>query len=136
MPPVPQHPSYTRRTLPALRRLSVLLLIMSSTQSLITSRGIAGAGIPKREYMDRKLSEDFEGIIEGRSLYSHKQGHQGVSIIDGGAFSVKYAMPIISDGDVVGCVASVYSGEDQSDNATESKLIQTAAAFLGKQFEN
>ena len=105
---------------------------------IVTDRDsvIAGAGIPKREYMDRKLSEDFEGIIEGRSLYSHKQGHQGVSIIDGGAFSVKYAMPIISDGDVVGCVASVYSGEDQSDNATESKLIQTAAAFLGKQFEN
>lgn len=104
---------------------------------IITDRDsvIASAGVPKREYMDRKLSEELENIIEARSLYSHKQGHQGVSVVDGGASFVKYAMPIISDGDVVGCVASIYTGEDQSDNLTESKLIQTAATFLGRQFE-
>lgn len=106
--------------------------------TIVTDRDsvIASAGISKREYTDRKLSEEFKNIIEARSLYSHKQGHSGVSIVEGGSSYIKYAMPIIADGDVIGCVASIYSGEDQSDSITEAKLIQTAASFLGKQFEN
>jgi len=49
-------------------------------------------------------------------------------------------MPIISEGDIVGCVASV--ADASSENAheinveLESKLIQTAATFLGKQLES
>ena len=105
---------------------------------IVTDRDsvVASAGISRREYTDRKLSEEFENIIEGRSLYSHKQGHQGVCIVDGGTSFIKYAMPIISDGDIVGCVASIYTGEDQNDNLTEAKLVQTAASFLGRQFES
>ena len=105
---------------------------------IVTDRDsvIASAGVSKREYLDRKLSSDFEGVLENRSLYSHKQGSEGISVIDGGVSYVKYAMPIISEGDIVGCVASIYTGEDQNDSITEAKLIQTAASFLGKQFEN
>ena len=45
-------------------------------------------------------------------------------------------MPILSEGDLIGCVASVVtdSGE-RIDPAIESKLIQTAATFLGKQLD-
>ena len=49
-------------------------------------------------------------------------------------------MPIITEGDIVGCVASV--SDMHSDGARElgaeleSKLIQTAASFLGKQLES
>ncbi len=105
---------------------------------IVTDRDtiIASAGLSKREYIDRKLSEDFESIIEGRSLYSHKPGTPEISIVNGGNAFVRHAMPIISDGDIVGCVASVYTGADTStDSATEAKLIQTAASFLGRQFE-
>lgn len=104
---------------------------------IVTDRDsvIAGAGVSKREYFDRKLSEDFEGVIEARALYSHKQGSPEISIVEGGSAFIKYAMPIISDGDIVGCVASVYTGNDPGDNVTEAKLIQTAATFLGRQFE-
>ena len=107
--------------------------------TIVTDRDtiIASAGLSRREYIDRKLSEDFEGIIEGRSLYSHKQDAPEISIVNGGNAYVRHAMPIISDGDIVGCVASVYTGTDTlSDNVTEAKLIQTAASFLGRQFES
>ena len=105
---------------------------------IVTDRDtvIASAGISKREYLDRKLSEDLENIIETRTLYSHKKGAPEISIVEGGASFIKYAMPIISDGDIVGCVASIYSGNEQEDNSTEAKLIQTAATFLGRQFES
>ena len=50
------------------------------------------------------------------------------------------AMPIITEGDVTGCVASVFSREgdvQQMMNAElETKLIQTAAGFLGRQLES
>ena len=105
---------------------------------IVTDRDsvIASAGVSKKEYLDRKLSEEFEEIIESRSLYSHKQGSEEISIVEGSTSFIKYAMPIITDGDIVGCVASVYTGNDQNDNLTEAKLIQTAATFLGRQFEN
>ena len=47
-------------------------------------------------------------------------------------------MPIISEGDIVGCVASV--SDNQSERAigadVEAKLILTAAGFLGRQLES
>ena len=49
------------------------------------------------------------------------------------------AMPILSEGDVVGCVVSAMSYDapttQKISNETESKLIQTAGVFLGKQME-
>ena len=101
---------------------------------------IATAGVPRKEYADRKVSADFEEIIEGRSLYSHRENSERISLIeDGGSHYVSCAMPIISEGDVVGCVASVLPHDDDGHHKIsaelESKLIQTAATFLGKQLE-
>ena len=49
-------------------------------------------------------------------------------------------MPILSEGDVVGCVisGSPFDGSSRPkiSGETESKLIQTAGVFLGKQMEN
>ena len=45
-------------------------------------------------------------------------------------------MPIITEGDITGCVASVRTGESSVPREMETKLIQTAAGFLGKQLEN
>ena len=102
---------------------------------------IASAGVPKREYADRKVSGAFEEIIEGRALYTHKENGERISVIeDGGSYYVSCAMPIISEGDIVGCVASVLphdgEGADRIPTDLETKLIQTAAGFLGKQLEN
>lgn len=101
---------------------------------------IATAGVPRKEYADRKVSSDFEEIIEGRSLYSHKENTERISLIeDGGSHFVSCAMPIIAEGDVVGCVASVLPHDEdvqqKISSELEIKLIQTAATFLGKQLE-
>lgn len=100
---------------------------------------IACAGIPRKEYNDKKLSAEMEKIIESRSLYT-ADGKDTVPVIDGGTCMVSCAMPIITEGDITGCVASVFSREgdvQQLMNAElETKLIQTAAGFLGRQLEN
>jgi hypothetical protein len=46
-------------------------------------------------------------------------------------------MPIISEGDIVGCVAALaQSDSDVYPEAVETKLVQTAAGFLGRQLES
>lgn len=99
---------------------------------------IACAGIPKKEYNDRKLSSEIEEIMEKRSLYSALPD-KPVHITDGGDAVISCAMPIIAEGDVAGLVASIITSANGSSSAPEaeieSKLIQTAAGFLGRQLE-
>lgn len=99
---------------------------------------VACAGISKKEYTDKKISSELEGLMQQRSLFI-SDGEEIVAVADGAGAKVSCAMPIIAEGDVTGIVASVFteSGEaEQSLNAElEAKLIQTAAGFLGRQLE-
>ena len=105
---------------------------------------IASAGVSKKEYSDMRLSASLEEIMEGRSSYEWKDGADKLSPISGGSGShfIRCAMPIISEGDVVGCVVSLCScdgetkGKDTLAPDVELKLVMTAASFLGKQMES
>ena len=98
---------------------------------------IACAGVPKKEYADKKLTEEYETQIEGRGMYIHKNGAPRIQICEGAGAYVRYAMPIISEGDIVGSIAciSTEDGGQTDPNSAEAKLIQTASSFLGRQFE-
>lgn len=103
---------------------------------------IASSGVPKKDYNDKQLSDEMESIIEGRSLYMWREGGDKLPIIaDNDNHYISCAMPILCEGDIIGCVASVadLSGErprEMMGSEVESKLIQTAAGFLGKQLES
>ncbi len=103
---------------------------------------IACAGVPRKEFNDKPLSEELEAIIEGRSLYHFTEGSTVKPLVqDNDTHYIHCAMPIMTEGDIVGCVVSVRPKDESSDkNAypgpdVESKLIQTAAGFLGRQLE-
>ena len=102
---------------------------------------IASAGVPRREYADKKMSEALEEIAERRQLYVRRGREERIlAVVDGGSHCLSCAMPIITEGDMIGCVCSVTSDEEQNAPAisaeSEAKLIQTAAGFLSKQMEN
>jgi AbrB family transcriptional regulator (stage V sporulation protein T) len=99
---------------------------------------VASAGVSKKEYGDKPLSEELEAIAEGRGFYSYRQGENKFSPLrDGSSHYVSCAMPIISEGDIVGCVAALTPNDiDKSPEAVEQKLVQTGASFLGRQMEN
>ncbi len=99
---------------------------------------VACAGVSKKEYGDKALSEELESIIEARSFYSYREGEQKIlPLRDGGSHYVSCAMPIISEGDIVGIVAALAQNDtDKSPEAVEQKLVQTAASFLGRQMES
>ncbi len=99
---------------------------------------IASAGLPKKEYLDKKLSAEFEAILESRGNYRFLEGSQPVRVTpEQNSAAISCAMPILADGDLVGCVASVRTEGAEAPNAEiETKLIGTAAAFLAKQIES
>lgn len=102
---------------------------------------IAVAGASKKEYLERKISTELEEIIDKRSLYLKGDAQEEIPIINGTSdHYVNCAMPIISEGDVIGCVVSAWNHQspekEKISDAIESKLIQTAGVFLGKQMEN
>ncbi len=98
---------------------------------------IAVSGLPKREYADKPLSHELEALMEQRSFYSGSENEPMYILRDApdSSHTVSCAMPIVSDGDIVGCVISASPSPDSPAPDVESKLIQTAANFLGKQLE-
>ena len=104
---------------------------------------IACAGVSRKEYSDRSISPEMEKIIEGRSAYAWREGTERIFPISDGSHShfVSCAMPIISEGDVVGCVISLADAtgdrvREMTAADVESKLVITAAGFLGRQLES
>ena len=113
-----------------------------SLSVIITDRDavIAAAGVSKKEYLERGISEALEDIIESRTLYTHRAGQEKLRVIeDGGSHYISCAMPILSDGDIIGAVCSVLHREGEEARIApeiEAKLIQTAAGFLARQMES
>ena len=103
---------------------------------------IACSGVSRKEYGDKALSKELEEIIEGRSLYVYKEGSDPIPVLaDGGSHFVSCAMPIISEGDIAGCVIALSENPSESRrdlhaSEVETKLILTAAGFLGRQLES
>lgn len=95
---------------------------------------IACAGLPKKDYVDSKISAELDSLIESRNLYTFVNGNQKVFPNANYSNHISAMMPILLDGDIIGGVISLSNTEKEPDE-TEIKLIQTAAAFLSKQLE-
>ncbi len=98
---------------------------------------VASAGVPRREFSDKRISSGVEKLLEDRGLYRLKSGERRIGVTeDESNYYISCAMPIITEGDVTGCVISVVKDEsERSGEELESKLIQTAAGFLSRQLE-
>ena len=96
---------------------------------------IASAGLPKREYVDTKLSADADSLIESRTVYTYKEGEKPLFINSQTSAHISVLVPILLDGDIIGGVATL-TNTDSVPGETEIKLLQTAAGFLSKQLED
>ena len=97
---------------------------------------ISVSGVQKRELLEKPISSELEQIMEGRQVYKRGQGDRGVPVTDmSDKYFVTVASPIISEGDIMGCVM-FFSDSDKVPGEVEYKLVQTVAGFLGRQMEN
>ena len=107
--------------------------------TVITDRDncIAAAGAPRRELVDRQISHELERLMEGRQIYQRKAGEGAIPLCSGEEkYILGTAAPILSEGDVLGCVVFVGQGEEAGGGEVEYKLAQSIAAFLGRHMES
>ena len=106
---------------------------------VITDRDscIAVAGAPRREVMDKAVSPELERVMEGRQIYQHTPSDRTMTLCtEDSRFSVLTAAPILSEGDVLGCVVLAGTGEEAAAGEVEYKLVQAVAGFLGRHMES
>ncbi len=106
---------------------------------VITDRDscIAVSGLPKKEMMDRNISTELEQLMEGRQVYQYKMGEDTLPLCAGERhYLVDTAAPILSQGDVLGCVLFVGEEDKLKGGEVEYKLAQSVAGFLGRHLES
>ena len=107
--------------------------------TVITDRDscIAVAGVPRRELMDKAISHQLERLMEGRQIYQYKPGETAVPLCaDSEKYAISIAAPILSEGDVLGCVLFAGGPDQLGGGEVEYKLAQSIAAFLGRHMES
>ena len=98
---------------------------------------IALAGAPKRELMDKPNSPELDKLMEQRKNYRYQEGETIIRASDGSdKYHLGVAAPILSQGDLMGCVMLLLQEHDKPLNEWDQKLAQTVAGFLGKQMES
>lgn len=107
--------------------------------SVITDRDscIAVAGTARRELVDKRISPELEQIMEGRQIYQFKAGDTPLTLCeDNEKYFIACAAPILSEGDVLGCVLFASTDKEIQTSETDYKLAQTIAGFLGRHMES
>lgn len=107
--------------------------------AVITDRDscIAVAGAPRREVLDKAISGRLEQLMEQRQIYQHRDGEEAILLCDGeNRLCLSVAAPILSEGDVLGCVVFADEAGATRSGEVEYKLAQSIAAFLGKHMES
>ena len=98
---------------------------------------IALSGAPKRELMDKPNSPELDRLMEQRTHYLCKPGDVPVRPTDSTEkYRLGAASPILSQGDLMGCVMLLMADDTTPLPEGEQKLVQTVAGFLGKQMES
>lgn len=96
---------------------------------------IAVAGGGKRELLERRVSRELEELMTARGQYAADSCTLPVTETDE-RYAVAVAAPILSEGDVLGCVLFAAARGGAPAGETERKLAQAVAGFLGKQMES
>ena len=98
---------------------------------------IALHGAPKRELVDKPNSQALEKLMEQRKNYLFQPGDTPIPAAEGAEkYHLGAAAPILSQGDLMGCVLLLLSEGDKPLQEADQSLVKTVAGFLGKQMES
>ncbi|TXC89582.1 stage V sporulation protein T [Metabacillus litoralis] len=95
---------------------------------------IAVSGGSKKEYLNKKISDIVEQVMEERNSVLKTAGGE-IQIVEGLSEDIiSYTIgPIVANGDPIGAV--IILSKDQSIGEVEHKAVETAAGFLARQME-
>ena len=95
---------------------------------------VAAAGVPKKDVLEKSLSPAVEELMDERKEYN-VSGDKNEPALEGAGFTVAFACPIITAGDLTGCVLLINDGYGKLPTDSDKNLVRVAAQFLGKQME-
>lgn len=107
---------------------------------VITDRDsiVALAGTAKKELQGKSISVQLDRAIDEKNTIVSVSENKFIPISSEGlekAYALEMVHPILSSGDPIGAVIMCSSDTSKQFSDVETKLIQTAANFLGKQME-
>ena len=115
----------------SIRRNTGCIAAVSDRDSII-----AQAGGQKRELLDKPNSADLDALMVSRKDYRFQEGEPALQTVEGNdKYPIGIASPVISQGDLLGCVLLLSDGSVTM-NEADQKLAKTIANFLGKQMES
>lgn len=92
---------------------------------------IAASGSPKREIHEKAISKAFEEMMNAREVYC-ATAEDSITVTEHDSFRVAVAVPIITEGDLTGCVALLSEADADAASEVDIKVAQAAAQFLSK----
>lgn len=101
---------------------------------------ISASGSPKKDYLEKKISNELEKVMEDRKTILLGEGNnKTIPLYDDEEIEDKYSTqvisPVLAEGDAIGAVIIISKQSGDKFGELEMKLAETASAFLGKQME-
>lgn len=97
---------------------------------------IAVSGVPKKELLERSVSAMLEEMMEQRRTHLARAGEAvRMPAVEGVERYIAAGVPIVSAGDVIGTVCLLLPDSGAIPGEGDIKMVQVAAAFLGRQME-
>lgn len=99
---------------------------------------IAVSGMPKKEMLNKSISKELEVLMNARKSVAAVKGDKEFVTIgkDMEEFEQQVIYPIISEGDIIGCVMLLSKEKKELFGTAERKLVMAAADFLGRHMEH
>jgi AbrB family transcriptional regulator (stage V sporulation protein T) len=105
-----------------------------------TDQIVAVSGGSKKDYLEKRISSEIEGIIHGKSsIMANDEGAVHPITNEEGEnrdYKSQIIVPIISQGDPIGSVIFFTREDDRQLGEIELKTAEIGAHFLAKQMEN
>jgi stage V sporulation protein T len=97
---------------------------------------VATAGVPKKEFAERRVSAQLEELMESRGqFFCPDAATNSFCPAEGVDRTATAAVPIITAGDVSGAVAFLSSEKSSTATDLQKSLVNAAAQFLSRQIE-
>lgn len=129
--PIGELTDFAAQICDSLRRSTDGIAAVCDRDSIIA---IAGGG--KKELLDKPISQQLSDIMDNRAAYRHTSGGSSTPVSSADdKYCLSVAAPVISEGDIMGCVMFISPKGSAPCTEVEYKLAQTVAVFLGKQME-
>ena len=130
--PIGELSSFAEQYAEVLGKISKCPILISDNDHIV-----AASGISKKEVLERRITPTLEDYIQNRrSFLASSGGVDKIFPVEGIDRSAAVFYPIISAGDVTGSVIMLFNENNTMPTEIENKLMQAAAAFLGKQTED